>query len=628
MLTNRLTRVVIALAVVSAAARAQVAPPAGPVQKKPVIATPSTATGKDVPPQAARGAATGKIVPPQTTAGMATGKRVESAQSQWTQPFELGPGERAGFGFVVGGPGPIVVVAQWTGVPLTISLMKPGGASIDQQGAGSVTLNYSATAEDVKNGTLWAVNIRPSVQAPKPANASGIAGGDRPIRIDMTSVAKGTLNARHPAGDVNLAQSQLSAKSKQAFAAQPASPPAATVLTGILAQRQSAAQAQQNALLGTALQKVQSRIPVQTFQQMSTKIAVREKVRLTGAAVATPANPSGFSATISGGDVVLRWNPVANAIYYNLQGAGVKEVSGMPPNVNGTTYTVSGLPVGTHSWVLFAVYSGSSGPYFGDESNPARVTATMRAGGPVRPASPPVPPVIASLSASTGTPGTPVLIEGSGLSRASGGEVHLAFGQLDFIMSANLPDGSTGWISDSKILVTVPDVLRVFNLTFIGDAAKVYVRLGSGAESNRMSFTFVPSTQYAVYPLKEANVRLQKGDGGDDNWTSSLDQNQQMVHHSSSLMFGHKGDDYYLQNVQLKNGWVLDEVVLWNDYGQNWYLLNRGSQFYPLAGASIAEAGYGTNLMTTKIHWWNIGYCSGFYSIGFIIRGPWGVPYQ
>ena len=96
------------------------------------------------------------------------------------------------------------------------------------------------------------------------------------------------------------------------------------------------------------------------------------------ALAASPNNPSGFTATVGpGGDVVLKWNPVPNAIYYNLQGPGVKSVSGKPPNVTGTTYTVKGLPAGTHSWVLFAVYSGPSGPYFGDESNPARASMTL-----------------------------------------------------------------------------------------------------------------------------------------------------------------------------------------------------------------------------------------------------------
>lgn len=90
----------------------------------------------------------------------------------------------------------------------------------------------------------------------------------------------------------------------------------------------------------------------------------------------TPKNPTGFMATAgTGGDVILKWNPVPDAIYYNLQGHGVQAGQGM--NVSGTTHTVKGLPGGEHSWLLYAVYRGPSGPYFGDESNPARTSIVL-----------------------------------------------------------------------------------------------------------------------------------------------------------------------------------------------------------------------------------------------------------
>jgi hypothetical protein len=95
-------------------------------------------------------------------------------------------------------------------------------------------------------------------------------------------------------------------------------------------------------------------------------------------AAATPKNPSGFTATpATGGDVILKWSPVPNAIYYILQGPGVPPWSSSP-NITGTIYTVKGLPAGTNSWGLWAVYRGPSGqPYWGDENNPARVTVVV-----------------------------------------------------------------------------------------------------------------------------------------------------------------------------------------------------------------------------------------------------------
>jgi uncharacterized membrane protein YgcG len=120
------------------------------------------------------------------------------------------------------------------------------------------------------------------------------------------------------------------------------------------------------------------------------------------ASAATPKNPSGFTATAGArGDVILKWSPVPNAISYSLQGPGipVDSKTGMPPNVSGTTYTVKGLPAGTHSWVLFAVYSGPSGPYSGDGSNPARTSLTVT--GPASAATPKNPPMTASPAVTT-----------------------------------------------------------------------------------------------------------------------------------------------------------------------------------------------------------------------------------
>ncbi|MHB8834910.1 MAG: hypothetical protein ACYC9Y_04290 [Candidatus Methylomirabilia bacterium] len=79
------------------------------------------------------------------------------------------------------------------------------------------------------------------------------------------------------------------------------------------------------------------------------------------------------------GEARLMWNHVPNAISYNLQGPGVSPVSGMPPNVPGTSYLVKKLPVGTHTWVVFAVFKGDTGElYFGDESRPGRISIILK----------------------------------------------------------------------------------------------------------------------------------------------------------------------------------------------------------------------------------------------------------
>jgi hypothetical protein len=591
---------------------------------------PKTVPNLGATAQPTSGTATGKSGPAQATPGTATGKAVPPAEPKWPQPFELGAGESTSTGFVAGKPGPIVVTVQWTGVPLTVSLVKPGGGTVDQQGKGSVTLRYTATADDVKKGMLWGVGIRPAQEAPKPAAGPGIAAIDKPVRIDTTGVAKGTVTVQHPPGDMKLAQAEWNARAGKAQALQPKSPPAATAIADILAQKNVAQQKQQTARQATLLEQVRSKIPVQAYQQVSRKIALGENPKVPGAVAATPGNPSGFTARAgAGGDVILAWSPVPNAIHYILQGPGVPPWSSSP-NITGTTYTVKGLPAGTNSWSLWAVYKDPSGqPYWGDENNPARISLTVSSTHLSRPSSPPAPPVIASLSVSSGKPGTPVLLEGSGFSLDPGGEVYLNIGGKDYIMSTNLPDGSTGWFSDSKIMATVPDALRVFGNVFLIGPGKVYVKLGSGVQSNRVPFEFIPSTQFEVFPLTEKQVRFHKGDGADDFWNYASDPRQVMAYHKSTLMFGHKGDDFFLENYRLKNGWVLDSVVFWKD-PVNWSNGSHaiaGSLNQP-AGASIVEAAYGTDAPAVKIHWWNNGYGGVYYTVGIIIRGPWGVPFQ
>src|ERR1035437_7713019 len=182
----------LAFSVVPATTRAQVAVPPRP----PVVTAPKTL--------------------PPTTVAPAKPVAPAPAPASLSQSFVLGTGERTGFGFVVGSPGPIVVAVRWTGVPLIISLVKPGGISVDQQGTGSVTLQYAATADDVKKGMLWSANLRPAQAAAAPSSA--IAVINTPINLVVANVATGTVGVQYPPGDVSLAAAEVKAKAAQALA--------------------------------------------------------------------------------------------------------------------------------------------------------------------------------------------------------------------------------------------------------------------------------------------------------------------------------------------------------------------------------------------------------------------------
>lgn len=242
------------------------APAAGPISGGGVGATkPAPSLPVKPLPAGTPLAAPKTSQPPQAAA--------QPVEPAWPQPFELGPGEQTGFGFVAGKPGSIVVNVQWTGVPLTVSLAKPGGGRVDQQGNGSVALQYNATADDVKKGVLWGVSIRPTQVAPKSAAGTGITVIEKPVKIDTRGLAKGTVSVQHPPGDMKLAQAELKARAVKAQALKPTSQAVATAQAGILAQRQAALQKQQTARQAALLEQVRSKIPVPAYQEMSQRIA-------------------------------------------------------------------------------------------------------------------------------------------------------------------------------------------------------------------------------------------------------------------------------------------------------------------------------------------------------------------
>lgn len=82
--------------------------------------------------------------------------------------------------------------------------------------------------------------------------------------------------------------------------------------------------------------------------------------------------------------------------------------------------------------------------------------------------------------------------------------------------------------------------------------------------------------------------------------------------------FGGKGDDEYLKNTRLKNGWVVQGV----------HFDVEGSSAYGGYGAQLIEHRIGTPSLFAKVHWWYdaAGYVS--YRVGYVIEGPKGVAYK
>lgn len=250
----------------------------------------------------------------------------------------------------------------------------PNAVPKRKDGPTPLRIEFQVTAADIQKGVrTW--HAFPTVMAPNKSfyNSSGKAiTGEVKISFVPDRPASGTAQSGAPPPS-----SAGTATGKATTTSQP--PATAGTATGKIATT-----SQPPASTGTATGKTMAgtaTAPAQTSRLQAAPLQGKTLSKVGPAPTATQArlpNPSGFTATAgAGGAVTLKWNTVPNAIYYNLQGPGVLPVSGMPPNIQGTTFTVKGLPAGNHQWALFAVYSGPSGPHFGDESNPARVSASV-----------------------------------------------------------------------------------------------------------------------------------------------------------------------------------------------------------------------------------------------------------
>jgi hypothetical protein len=425
------------------------------------------------------------------------------AEPKWPHAFELASGEQTGFGFVAGTPGPIVVTVQWTGVPLVISLAKPGGGTIDQQGTGLATLRYNASAEDVKRGQLWTVSIRLAQEAPKPSGATTPKRIDRPTHLDLKPLAKGTVTVQHPAGDLNRVQAEVKARAGQA---QPqkaqvgALPP-----VDQLALRQAEHQQQQVTRQAKLLEQVRPKLSVEAFQKLSRDLASSAMV------VAKP----GPDATKGGSVPSTLLAPVQ-------KGTPAASASG------GTTQGVQ--------------------PLAGKTTTPPPPPPPRSGAGSTIPPPPPPPPqsppVVSALSISVGQPGDPVLISGVGFSTIPG-EVHvLVANGRDIRATATL------W-SDTQIVAVVPsaDGIPAYN-------GQLYVSR-RGVRSTLVPFRFSPATEFRTLGMATDKsisleglppfIQVDKG---------------YVLHPGDWWAFGAKGDDQFYLYAKLKNGWVVDSACL------------------------------------------------------------------
>ncbi len=257
------------------------------------------------------------------------------AEPTWPQRFAVSRGERAGFGFVVGQPGRIAVTVQSQGAPLVVSLVKPGGTTVDKQGTGSITIETSASADDVKHGVIWVVSVR----AAQPQNA-----------------ASGSVSVQHPAADFARAKAELEAVASRAKAMRESAPKAAAGLD-FAAQRQLALDKETAARQTARLDQLKGRISPEAYQRMSMHIAARAQGRAVGMAPAAAlaggaAKASPFAATAvratnsaSQGDTGTGASPVGSNQPVSVATSTISSVEGVegkPEGKPGDPILISG----------------------------------------------------------------------------------------------------------------------------------------------------------------------------------------------------------------------------------------------------------------------------------------------
>jgi hypothetical protein len=285
-----------------------------------------------------------------------------SAQGAAPQKFELSTGERAGFAFAVAQPGPIVVTVAAQGAPVTVSLLKPGGAAIDRPVSGAGTIQYAATAEDVKQGQLWSVSVRLQQAAARP---TAVGGRGRPMVVALAAAASGTVSIQHPPGDTTSVKNAMNARGTLRRAA-PASggPDIGALRLSAMLKDEAAQQARQ-------LATNRARLPADVYQKTSQVISLRAQ----GRAAAMEAMTLGTAPAGAARGATARIP------------AGLSQTAGASTGTGaaGTTNTGGAAPVGS--------------------TKPATTVANPR---------------IDALDVSEGTPGTAVFITGTNFSETPG----------------------------------------------------------------------------------------------------------------------------------------------------------------------------------------------------------------
>lgn len=216
-------------------------------------------------------------------------------------------------------------------------------------------------------------------------------------------------------------------------------------------------------------------------------------------------------------------------------------------------------------------------------------------------------PNIQSTSVSAGQPGDPVTITGSGFGSTAG--------QVYFIVHPGVTSqANVDYWSDTQIITSVPTESGLQS-----SPGNVYVK--TCAQSRALSFQFNPSLDMQQLPIA-GHVVIGDWRCLPDSCNSSengVNGDTAINNIIAGFVSGRRTDDQYFSGFQLKNGWVVSAVSLFNAF------VTSSSD-----GCAVANAGIVGNASPyTDIHCWvSPSFGTAGYSLTFSIQGPLGVAFQ
>lgn len=242
--------------------------------------------------------------------------------------------------------------------------------------------------------------------------------------------------------------------------------------------------------------------------------------------------------------------------------------------------------------------------------------------------------VVTSMTPTTAEPGTFTTFKGTSLKRIKKiyfqpdpGQENVMFPLPSWGMEVTKPWFIEGGI-DTEIYATMHQWASGYSVPLRG---RVYAVAEGRTDDITGGTPYVLKPRMEVRPMYDqyspALTNFQKKDGDDSftqiaypiDWEDSTSTRDCWISakHESGFITGHGGDDYYVMDFTLKNGWTLDHV--------EFNATNGGGKGARLEGYYLDAAGR----PTIKVHWWvDASYKTIWYNVTPYIKGPQGVPYR